>query len=367
MSFHTPEELQAIEQENEEAFRKQIEEELAHPRLPPTNNSRAKQLCYFLRKRLEWISAMRAVPEGKYDPEASRVFTLVDRKSLYCSLLDATATVRSLVDETFSAHVGIGKRWKTFMAEHCDWPDPYRVSVPVLLKRFEHHAAARNPKQASASFMAHLRGIVAQHPDRGVDVRSSHMDPQLDDLLALTTSGFERRTVKSTTMVALLYQLRNFATHQMLEPGAGVDAFVTTTDEPVYHGFNDEPELHLVFPEKWIVARVAAGIDSLEQCLLMHNIDPYPKLKDTSAWQVIDGITPPISMARMESNVGRHCCADSIDAALAEHDQCIALLRKARAQAAPFSTDDLVKYEELLRDVTDRSDGWCHVHGERRP
>jgi hypothetical protein len=55
-------------------------------------------------------------------------------------------------------------------------------------------------------------------------------------------------------------------------------------DEPGYHGYINDPSWHLLYPGGFFRFLLASVLGSLENYYLKNGIDPYERVKDSSAW-----------------------------------------------------------------------------------
>jgi hypothetical protein len=287
MPFDKPSKVRAHGRKWAKLERRHRAKQAMLPRTRMTKRRRAKTMKIFFWEQVSIIKALMPVGEN-FDPRVDDIKTIPMRKQLLFSLLDSMAMLKARIDDLPNFKARASKRYFIdFVSTMCGWKNHDRVSIPVLIKRFEMEKRKKRPTTRK-SFMAYLRKVQREHPDQGRDVRSSEIDPRVDDLLKPAKTDVEKRIVRKTTMAMLLYGLRNSRLHQMRNQGDGVDGFAHITDEPVYQSFNDEEELHLVFPQQFVIDLVLAGADGLERHSNEKKVDPYNFLPDNSAWELED-------------------------------------------------------------------------------
>ncbi len=287
MPFDKPSKVRAHERKWARLERRHRAKQAMLPRTRMTKRDRAKNMKVFFWEQVSIIKALMPVGEN-FDPRVDDIKTIPMRKQLLFSLLDSMAMLKARIDDLPNFKSRSSKRYFIdYVSTMCRWEDHDRVSIPVLIKRFEMEKK-KGRATARRSFMAYLRKVQREHPDKGRDVRSSAIDPRLDDLLKRAKTPVEKKIVSKTTMAMLLYGLRNSRLHQIRNQGDGVDGFAHITDEPVYQSFNDEEALHLVFPQKFVIDLVLAGADGLERHSNEKKLDPYDFLPDNSAWELED-------------------------------------------------------------------------------
>ncbi len=265
----------------------------------PTPDMQAKMLCYNL---MEWTNVALALkPSPEEDDKAYEAMLALDiRKQTLFSLIDAAAMFRAIVDKPKVVPTeSNGVQWRGFVRDHCNWPGAERVSVPVLLKRIEHRLL--DPKKsgfpplnvpAVRNLVEHLPAINHRFVDLGREVRSSEMDPMLEDLRPFMTIGPIEKLVEETTLVCLLYSLRNSRIHTMRNQGDAVERWATIS-EPSYQASQQSRnyvlgavELHLMFTEAFVALLLRAGVASLRAFLLAKGVDPFKLVRDSSAWEL---------------------------------------------------------------------------------
>ncbi len=270
---------------------------------PPTPENRARYLCWVMNDWTKTLRAMKPTPENDF-PFAHDGMLAVDvRKQTMFSMIDTAAMFKAMVDNPEKVPTdNTGAQWIEFVREHCNWPGADRVSVPVLLKRIEHRVL--DPKKSDfpplthpdvRRLVDHLQSINDRFADIGRDVRSSEIDPMLDELRRFMTIAPIGRLVENTTLVKVLYALRNSRIHLMRNLGDAVEVWSQVADEPTYQGQQasrnyvlSPTELHLLFPEAFVERLLRAGIESLRDFLVAKEVDPYNSLRDTSAWELRD-------------------------------------------------------------------------------
>lgn len=287
MPFHSAATVRAHDRKWAKLERRNRAKQAMLPRTRVTKRARAKNMKVFFWEQVSIIKALMPVGEN-FAPRVDDIKTIPMRKQLLFSLLDSMAMLKARIDDLPNFKARASKKYFIeYVSTMCGWKDYDRVSIPVLIKRFEMEKE-NGRATACKSFMAHLRKVQREHPDKGRDVRSSEIDPRVDDLLKRAKTDVEKKIVNKTTMAMLLYGLRNSRLHQMRNQGDGVDGFAHITDEPVYQSFNDEADLHLVFPQQFVVDLVLAGADGLERHSNDKKVDPYNFLPDNSAWELED-------------------------------------------------------------------------------
>lgn len=257
---------------------------------PMTKRRAASQMAVHFLDELSFIeSLMPTAGEGVLlDHRHYNGKMMPIRKQLLFSLLDSMAMLKARMDDLQNFKARKSKTYfVAFVSSQCGWSDFDRVSIPVLIQRFKMLKRMGQPT-ARPQFMAYLRRVQREHPDKGRDIRASVIDPKMSELIERAKTDVEKKVVKKTTMASLLYGLRNSRIHQMRNQGDGVDGFARITDEPVYQGFNNEEDLHLVFPQQFVADLVRVGAASLEHGARELRVDPYSFLPDNSTWELED-------------------------------------------------------------------------------
>lgn len=270
----------------------------------PSPESRARVLCWNLMQWTKVVLALKPVPEDSFPFAHEAMLALDVRKQTLFSLMDTAAMFRALVEIPDEIPTENNKlQWTAFVRDHCDWSGADRVSVPVLLKRIQHRLIDPRkskfpPPEKSGvvkDLLDYLEAINHRFADLGREIRSSEIDPKLDDMAEFMTIAPVELLIRDTTLVNVLYALRNSRVHAMRTPGDAVEVWSTIEDEPSYQGSQTSrsyivspTELHLVFPESFVARLLRAGIDSLRPFLVAKGVDPYDSLRDSSAWELRD-------------------------------------------------------------------------------
>lgn len=303
MPFNKNRTVKAVERRSKKQARRALIRQVTQP--PVTNQTLAKQMCFYFRRQAEMILATMPVPDRKYDPGVYDVRMMDIRKQNLFSLLDAVAMIDALSRNTFQYGDKNRAHWTGFVKDHCGWGGGDLVSVAVLLKRIEHRLIDTKRSQFPPlkvpivkDLVEHLLSIEKKHVDRGVEVPSCTIDPHVSKLVKFKTLKPVAQLIDSTQLVHVLYDLRNSRLHAMRNLGDASDSQLTITDQPVYlpsqrsrNNKRERTELHLAFHQNFVASLVSAGIDSLEAHLLANGINPYGLLPDNNAWE-LQSFTP---------------------------------------------------------------------------
>lgn len=161
----------------------------------PTPEKRARYLCWVMHDWTKTLRAMKPTPEDDFPFARDGMLAVDVRKQTMFSLIDTAAMFKAMVHNPDKVPTdNTGAQWIEFVREHCNWPGAHRVSVPVLLKRIEHLVLA--PKKSEfpplthpdvRPLVDHVQVINDRFADIGRDVRSSEIDPMVDELQPFMT------------------------------------------------------------------------------------------------------------------------------------------------------------------------------------
>ena len=99
----------------------------------------------------------------------------------------------------------------------------------------------------------------------------------------LAKDSAEKQLIPKCLHYELFYTYRNYIVHEFREPGYGGEPFAEG-NEPRYHAYSGEGQWRLLYPESFFCSLAASILASLEHYYGLNDIDPYARLKDSSAW-----------------------------------------------------------------------------------
>ena len=118
-------------------------------------------------------------------------------------------------------------------------------------------------------------------------------DPSTETIQDLAADEQERKLIRDSTHLNLLYAYRNHLIHEFREPGRGMEMDQRDTS-PYYHRMthlssngSDETETwELVYPLGFFVTLAESCLLKLKQHLLKNDLDPYSFYEFGTVWQI---------------------------------------------------------------------------------
>lgn len=197
----------------------------------------------------------------------------IHRKILYCTILDSLAGVRYQ-----EKNLGNRERFIALVREHSGWPEGDMISVPILAERLPNTAPASPLQQ-------HLQTKLSAHdPNGGNSLPASCFDECRHVLDQLATDSAERKCVAQSQHYELFYKYRNFVVHEFREPGYGAETLAPEASEPRYHAHLGDPKWRLLYPQGFLSRMIRSALASISSYFTSEGIDPYTRIKDSSAW-----------------------------------------------------------------------------------
>ena len=202
------------------------------------------------------------------------------KKLIAVSLIDALAVAGDCPGSSHRA------QFTNAVSQYGEWPNERRVSAPHLLMLLER---IQNPRFEPARRLA--ARITTENSDGSLVPLDR--DPDVTDVLKLWPVGpdvkiYKKVALRWCTHLHLLYSYRNALTHELREPGYGME-FANERAEPYYHtmGTVQFPEvrtLELVYPLSFYIKLAGNVLSNVRDHLLVHDIDPYSLYTFGSSW-----------------------------------------------------------------------------------
>lgn len=202
------------------------------------------------------------------------------KKLIAVSIIDALAVAG---DCPASTHRG---QFTNVISDYGDWPNERRVSAPHLLMLLDR---VRDARFAPARELAER--VSAENA--GGTLVPLEKDPDVVDVLKVWPVGpddkvYKKVTLRWCTHLHLLYSYRNALTHELREPGYGME-FGNERSEPYYNtmGTAENPDvrtLELVYPLGFYIRLAENVLENIRGHLLVHGIDPFSLYTFGSSW-----------------------------------------------------------------------------------
>jgi hypothetical protein len=204
------------------------------------------------------------------DPE---IRVVIHKKILYCTILDSLAGIRYQ-----GQNLSNRERFIAFVRDHGGWPEGDMISAPILAERLP-NTGPPSPLQQ------HLKTKLSAHdPNAGNTLPSSCFDECRHVLDELAMDSAERNAVAKSQHYELFYKYRNFLVHEFREPGYGAEVLAPEACEPRYHVHLGDPKWRLLYPQGFLCRMIRSALASIRSYFNSAGIDPYTRIKDSSAW-----------------------------------------------------------------------------------
>jgi len=219
------------------------------------------------------VSSIRGGPGALGASSDPQIRVAIHKKILYCTILDSLAGVRYQGQK-----LGNRERFITLVRDHGGWPEGDMISVPILAERLPNTAPASPLQQYLQTKLS------AYDPNSGNTLPASCFDECRHILDQLASDSSERKSVDQSQHYELFYQYRNFVVHELREPGYGAETLAPEASEPRYHAYIGDPKWRLLYPQGFLRRIIRSALASISSYFNSEGIDPYTRIKDSSAW-----------------------------------------------------------------------------------
>lgn len=177
------------------------------------------------------------------------------------------------------------KRFVSLIDQYSDWTLAHRYSLRqfhLLLEDIDDNVAI----PGIDALRSEITERIARWPSESKLIFPEDVDPHRDDLSHLLTPVLNKRAEK-VRFPSLLWKLRNFAIHELRNPGAGFD-FELPDPTPYYHklthidGITKTWELY--FPNRLLSHLSKTCIENLEANFYKSDIDPWVSFPYDPRW-----------------------------------------------------------------------------------
>jgi len=236
------------------------------------NNSRnqnAIEILYkYFKNQVNIIEDLSSANADEYDLN-------LHKETLFVSILDSLSNYRFNQKNYPELYKQNRIRFVRFLKEFAEWPEGELVSIPFLKDSLP-QSCIKNPLY---EFLENQN--IGEYP-KGESILCETIDFKLEELLELSITQIEENAIFFNQHFSIIYRYRNYLIHEARIPGKAMQFMDYENDKSIYHSFDNDSTLHLLYPIKLFRKLVLTSLKNFRTYFRTKNLNPYEYLNNTT-------------------------------------------------------------------------------------